>query len=307
MKNVVAIGVGLAMLLSGCSSADASGLVRSAQNEAQQGRLNTYKSYADLYGRNAAWSDQVTCTVRAASGLTSRVAELAYPEAASWSALTFDENVDTATDIGDEALVEALQVADEQAHLLIDNHDMTLRDALNATISTCNTSELEEVRIADLIEAVLAEPGDFVAWAHQFGGPVWASKDGTWEWRESGISAPEPESAKGSEADPSPVIDDSNEAAMDLEATFNAMIIAIAADGEAGLTPFLADPEAGDLWGISDWTWAPGECFEGAPGESGCVGTFVKNGTAIENVFLFDQVDGVWLLTDSWADGEGGS
>lgn len=108
-------------------------------------------------------------------------------------------------------------------------------------------------------------------------------------------------------AEPSPASGPGDDVAMDLVTTFNAMIVAMAADGEAGLRPFLEYSDSGDLWGISNWTWAPGECFEGEPGESGCVGTFEKDGATLETVFLFDQIDGQWLLTDSWVDGEGGS
>lgn len=85
-----------------------------------------------------------------------------------------------------------------------------------------------------------------------------------------------------------------------LEQTFSAMLEAIAADGEEGLLPFLVNPEAGDLWYLSDWDWERGPCSEGGPGESACVGYFVKDGEKIENIFGFEDVNGQWLLLESW-------
>ena len=85
-----------------------------------------------------------------------------------------------------------------------------------------------------------------------------------------------------------------------LDQTFAAMLEAIAQDGEDGLTPFLADPEAGDMWRVSDWDWTGGPCAEGGPGESACVGYFEKDGMEMENIFGFDNIDGTWLLVESW-------
>ena len=85
-----------------------------------------------------------------------------------------------------------------------------------------------------------------------------------------------------------------------LEETFVAMLEAVAADGADGLAPYLASSARSDITGIADWEWTAGDCFEGAVGESGCVGYFEKDGSEIETVFLFDQIDGRWLLTESY-------
>lgn len=105
----------------------------------------------------------------------------------------------------------------------------------------------------------------------------------------------------------SPVVDSDTEASTGLDQAFDDMIAAMAASGAQGLQQFLSNPGAGDVWGIAQWTWVPGDCVEGAPGESGCVGTFEKDGANLETVFMFDQIDGEWLLTDSWVEGESSS
>lgn len=118
---------------------------------------------------------------------------------------------------------------------------------------------------------------------------------------------PEPESEEpepvGAES-PEPAAEpEAQEPAADggsLDGTFKAMLEAIEREGEEGLTPFLADPEAGDMWRVSDWDWTGGPCAEGGPGESACVGYFTKDGREMENVFGFDKIDGEWLLVESW-------
>lgn len=87
---------------------------------------------------------------------------------------------------------------------------------------------------------------------------------------------------------------------MSLDQTFAAMLDALAADGEEGLRPFLESPDAGDMWSLADWDWTGGPCAEGGPGESACVGYFVKDGMEMENIFGFENVDDQWLLVESW-------
>ena len=85
-----------------------------------------------------------------------------------------------------------------------------------------------------------------------------------------------------------------------LDATFGAMLQAIERHGEDGLAPFLANPQAGDMWRLSDWDWTRGPCIAAGPGESACVGYFTKNGTEMENIFGFENINGEWRLVESW-------
>ncbi|WP_157465702.1 hypothetical protein [Cellulomonas sp. Leaf395] len=95
-----------------------------------------------------------------------------------------------------------------------------------------------------------------------------------------------------------------------LRETFDAMLAAMAADGEPGLVSFLANPSDGDLWGIASWAWTNPQCQDDAApaegAEGSCSATFTKDGAPLENIFTFTMSDGTWRLTDSWVWDENG-
>lgn len=110
-----------------------------------------------------------------------------------------------------------------------------------------------------------------------------------------------PEPNPSASIEPSPEPDESPDGGtLDLAATFDSMLAAMAEHGEDGLLPFLKDPSDGDLWGISDHDWSDPQCSENVDEPSGCTARFEKDGASLENVFMFELVDDVWLLTESY-------
>lgn len=288
MRNKVGATLGVALvaaLIVGCQTSSTGGLVNEpAQNAAQQNRLDAYEIYGED-GRSPTWVDQHFCFSDAAFAVTFTAQHESYPD----DNYTVPSKRADAVDVGDDAMVAAIDEGVAQGKALASDPNLTSREAIENAVEYCDTTELGEDYVRDTIGKIVETHYQLTsAGAYQFGGPVWVPPDGTYEWRASPF-VPTPEPLETSEPD----------APASLDETFALMLFAMAQDGEDGLWSFLASPEEGDVWGILDWEWSDPQCFQTADPPA-CVATFHKGGEDIENVFEFVEDDGRWLLTSSY-------